>query len=91
MNTAQLTEMQRWQEDQVLRTTRALGYDPQRLPPDDASRNFYVKALIRTRCGKNHPVKLRAAVFNPAWDRLIAASPPRLRFAEAGAKANAAR
>lgn len=72
--------MHDWQEDQIRRTTRALGFDPLALPADDRGRNV-VKSLIRARCGKNHPVKLRATLFNEAWERMLAHQPPRLQHA----------
>ena len=75
--------LQQWQEDQLLRTTRSLGYDPLGLPPDDASRTFCVKSVIRERCASNHPVKMRQAIFNKAWDRMLARSPAALRYAAA--------
>jgi hypothetical protein len=75
-------QMHQWQEDQIRRTTRAMGYDPLALPHDDRQRDFMVKRLIRTRCAKNHPVKMRAAMFDQAWDRMLASTPPRLKYAE---------
>jgi hypothetical protein len=74
-------QMHLWQEEQIRRTTRALGFDPLALPADDRRRDFVVKSLIRTRCGKNHPVKLRAAMFNQAWDRMMKSTPPALKYA----------
>ncbi len=68
-----------WQEDQIRRTTRALGFDPLALPADDQGRNV-VKSLIRARCGKNHPVKLRATLFNQAWERMLTGHPPGLQY-----------
>ena len=75
-------DMQLWQEEQILRTTRSLGYDPLALPRDDAARNVHVKSAVRTRCGKNHPVKMRAAIFNKAWDRMLSHSAELLRYRE---------
>jgi hypothetical protein len=71
-----------WQEDQIRRTTRAIGYDPLALPRDDRQRDFIVKRLIRTRCGKNHPVKMRAAMFDQAWERMMTRTPPGLKYAD---------
>jgi len=78
---SQQQQMHRWQEDQIRRTVRTLGFDPQALPPDDCQRAFVVKSLIRARCEKNHPVKLRAAMFNHAWERMLASTPPGLKYA----------
>jgi hypothetical protein len=68
-----------WQEDQISRTTRALGMDPLALPASDP-KNPVAKSLIRARCGKNHPVKMRAAIFNKAWDRMLTRTPPGLKY-----------
>ncbi len=76
----QAQAIQIWQEEQVLRTTRSLGYDPLLLPRDDKKRNFVVKSLIRSRCEKNHPVKMRASMFNKAWDRMIGRVPAELKY-----------
>lgn len=70
-----------WQEDQLRRTTRALGYDPLALPADDPRTHVGVKSLIRTRCRENHPIKMRATLFNKAWDRLLA-TPGGLKYAD---------
>lgn len=70
--------LQIWQEDQIIRTTKSLGFDPLALPPNDPSGKFYVKSLIRERCGKNHRDKMRANVFDKAWERLKASS--RLKY-----------
>jgi hypothetical protein len=78
--------MQIWQEDQIRRTARALGFDPLALPADDPRRDFVVKSLIRARCGKNHPVRMRATMFNQAWDRMLATTPPTLRYASQGVR-----
>lgn len=75
-------KMQIWQEDEILRTTRALGFNPQALPPDDRKRSFFVKSVIRDRCGKNHKIKLRASIFNKAWDRMLSSNPKRLKYAD---------
>jgi hypothetical protein len=80
---APLTAQQKthaWQEEQIRRTTRSLGFDPLALPPDDPKNNYYVKTLIRMRCEKNHPEKMRAAVFNKAWDRMRDSVPTRLNY-----------
>lgn len=74
--------MTRWQEDQIRRTARSLGFDPLRLPFADQKTNV-VKATIRTRCGQNQPVKMRAVIFNAAWDRMLAATPPGLGYSTA--------
>jgi hypothetical protein len=50
------------------------------LPPDDPKGQVCVKRLIRTRCHQNHPVKMRPAVFDKAWDRLLDARPPVLKY-----------
>jgi hypothetical protein len=68
-----------WQEEQISRTTRSLGMDPLALPVNH-SKNAEAKSLIRARCGKNHPVKMRAAIFNKAWDRMLARTPPGLKY-----------
>jgi hypothetical protein len=77
----ELQKMQSWQEDQLRRATRSLGFDPMALPPEDRQNDFFVKAVIRTRCEKNHPVKMRTAVFNKTWDRMMNGTPPGLRYA----------
>jgi hypothetical protein len=78
----QQLQMQRWQEDQIRRTTRALGHDPLALPRDDSQRAVNVKRAIRIRCGKNHPVKMRASMFDQAWERMMTSTPPGLKYAD---------
>lgn len=72
--------MHAWQEEQIRRTVRSLGYDPLALPPDDAAHDLCVKSVIRTRCGRNHPVKMRASIFNQAWHRLLNGQPCGLKY-----------
>jgi hypothetical protein len=71
--------METWQEDQIERTTRSLGMDPLALPANGPTTGV-AKSLIRARCGRNHPVKMRAAIFNKAWDRMLARTPPGLKY-----------
>jgi hypothetical protein len=73
-------KLQAWQEDQILRTARALGFNPLALPPDDPRKNFYVKALIRERCEQNHKTKMRPTIFNKAWDRMMSSNPKGLKY-----------
>jgi hypothetical protein len=78
----QLQQLHRWQEDQIRRTTRAMGHNPLALPRDDRQSDTVLKSAIRTRCGKNHPVKMRASMFNQAWERMLTSTPPGLRYAD---------
>jgi hypothetical protein len=71
-----------WQEDQIIRATKSLEYNPVALPPDDRKKQFFVKSLIRARCAKNHPQKMRQTIFDKAWARMLGNNPPTLKYAK---------
>lgn len=57
---------QRFQEQEILRVIKELGYDPKGLPKDSPGRNG-VKAEVRAR------LNFTTLVFNKAWERLSSA------------------
>lgn len=71
---------QRWQENEILRILKLLGYSPLALPKADAGKKG-VKFEARTRCVADNSSKWSgSSVFDKAWNRL--SEQARIKYSE---------
>jgi hypothetical protein len=65
-------QTQVWQEEQILRTIKALDLDPLALPPLDRRNKINIKGNVRDRCKRDDASRWVGTVFDKAWTRLQA-------------------